>query len=453
MPAPAAALPLPLSSQQTLGHPARTVTISARAEGSQVVLSATLGRHTDEATISAAGVQDIVIERAEVAPGHHIAVVRGTGETSFAALVAIRRGAPHILWSSRTDLHGDPGERSAGVLLIDDRTGDGRPDVIVGVRREGAGICGQTETILFPRAYDPRGGQLRPVVLRRLSDGEELEVTATRESPGPTGPPLVRALLPGGASSSSGLAEEDPSATAPPRALFDSDPATFWAEGRGGPGAQEFVTARWNTRFPIRAFAVVLSPSNDLAARLGRPRTFWLIGESGARLRVRVPDDALAQPGARYWVVPPEPLPWRCVTLVLDEAYAPDGTAAAAVHTGIAELEAYTDLDWGGGVEALVQVLVEGGSDGDEAARLLGPLGAPAVSALDAAWERLGEQGRRRAVRVFSRASESGAEEGIGALERAAADPAEPVRVAAVRALGSLGPAAAEVLGRLVAQP
>ncbi len=453
-PALASALPLPFSERATLGRPGRAVLVTAQATDEGVEIVATLGGRRSRVVVRASGVEDVSLERVEVGAGHHVGILRGSGAShTFAALIVIRRGTPEIPWSARTDLHGDPGERTAGMIATDDRTGDGLPDVVIGTRREGATLCGQERTLLLARAFDPSQSLLRPVVLRRLGEGEEIPVTATRETPGPQGPPLLRALDPRGASSRSGHAEDDPGALAPPRALTDGRTDTFWAEGRGGPGAQEFAVVRWNTRYRIRAFALVLSPSAEAATRLGRPRSFWLVGDTGPRLRVTVADDPLDHPGERYWVVPPEPLPWRCVGIVLDEAHAPPDTTAAAVHTGIAEIEAYTELDWGAGVDALVQVLVEGGSPGDEAARLLESLGPSGVVALSTAWDRLDARGRRRAVRVFASAGRRGAEQSIPALERAATDDAEEVRASALQALGALGPSSAEALGRLVQRP
>lgn len=449
----ASAEPLPFAATSMLGRPGRAVHVEATVSDEGLTVSASIGGRRAQVLVRAPGIDDVTLERVEVAPGHHVGIVRGTGSrASIAALITVRGGAPHVPWSARTDWHGDPGERTAGVIELEDRTGDGRPDVVVGVHREGATLCGDQSTLLLARAYDPSRGELRPVVLRRVGEGDETSVTATLASPGPEGPPLLRALSALGASSTSGHGEDDPAAFAPPRALVDGDPTTLWAEGRGGPGAQEFVVFRWNTRFPIRAFAVTPSPRAELGRRFGRPRRFWLVGDGGARLRVSLPDDALLHPGERYWIVPPEPLAWRCVALVLDEAYAPAGTRPAAVHTGVAEIEAFTELDWGSGIDRLVQIIVEGEAGGDEASRLLSNLGSAAVRALAAAWDRLDERGRRRAVRAFADATRRGAPEGIDALRRGAMDEAEPVRSSALEALGTLGPPAAEVLGRLVGE-
>lgn len=435
---PASADAVPLSRSVRIGSPPRPVEIRVDER------AITAGR--ERADIPAA--REASVEVVEVAAGHSVAVVRTRGEGEAAAVIALAGGRPRILWSERTDLHGDPGERRAGVLSLDDRTGDGFADVVVGVQREGANLCGEEATLLAPRAFDPARGELRPVMLRRVpQDARAITVTATRESPGPSGPPLLGALRFSGASSTAGL---DEGAGAPPRALGDGNPETFWAEGRGGPGAGEFVVARFEARFPIRAFAVTAATGAGRA--LGRPRRFWLVGDEGPPVRVTMPEDAGLHPGERYWIVLPEPRRWRCVALVLDEAYAPAGTREAAVHTGLGELEAYTALDFGGGLDDLVAILIEGRDGGDDAARLLADLGAPAVSALAAAWERLDVTGKRRAVRTFADAARRGAEGAVDALAVAARDPSPEVRDPALEALGTLE-GGAGALSALVAEP
>ncbi len=454
--APASADPLPLSAPVEVGAPAQAVTVEAAASEDGLVITARLGARSATETVHAE-VTEASLERVEVAPGHAVAILRARGDGSeVAAVIGAGRQGPAILWRGRTDLHGDPGERAADVLSLEDRTGDGLPDVVVGVRREGAGLCrpdGASPSILMARAYDPASGRMRPVTLRRVGDGPQTAVIATLTSPGPEGPPLVSALEARGASSTSGHGEEERTGLAPPRALVDGRADTFWAEGRGGPGGQEYAVLRFNARYPVRAFAVIPSPTGDVARRLGRPRRFWLVGDGGARLEVTLPDDAVAHPGERYWIVPPEPVTWRCVALVLDTAYPPRGVRADAVHTGVAELEAYTELDFGGGIEALVGVLVRGGREGDEATRLLTGLGAPATQALAASWDRLDAQGRRRAARVFASHARRAVPGALEALARATRDESAEVRAQAIEALGTLGPEATPILAALVQEP
>jgi hypothetical protein len=435
---------LPLDQEVRLGSPPRAVRVRVESTSISVGPSRTaLPSPADEASL----------ERIEVAAGHGVAVARWrSGDSRGAALIVARGGRPEVAWTGRLDLHGDPGERVADVLSTDDRTGDGRPDVVVGVQREGASLCAGPETILFPRAYDPASATLRPVALRRLErDGAEVTVTATRASPGPSGPPLLSVLRFTGASSTAGHGEEA-SGLGPPQALSDGDPRTYWSEGRGGPGAGEFVVARFDARMAVWAVAVTAA-AGPAGAALGRPRTFSIVGDTGPRVRVTMPEDAGLHAGERYWIRLPEPASWRCVALVLDEAYAPAGVSDDAVHTGLGEVELYTELDFGRGLDGLVAALVEGRDGGDEVARLLAGLGAPAVRAVTDAWERLDAQGRRRAVRVFAEGARRGVDEGVAALGVAGRDEDENVRTAALEALGTLGPAAGAELAQIARGP
>ena len=393
---------------------------------------------------------DATIERVAIGRGAAVAIVRVRGGGREAAAIIASGREP--LWLGRLDWHGDPGEREADAIEVSDRTGDGQPDVVVGVRSEGARICGEDNTLLFARAVDP-GLALRPVVLSRAAPASAATTaetaTASATSPGPTGPPLIAALRFSGASSSSG-APESPSAVPAPRVLERGERAgSFWAEGRGGDGRGEFVTARWDSPLPIRALAITPSPADPaLAARLGRPRTLVIVGDGGVRIRVTLPEDALRHPGERYWVVPHEPVTWRCVSVVLDESYAPAGVPRAEVRTALAGVEAYTDADFGGGIPAIVELMASDGPDAERMVAPLAALGARAVDAVLEAWARLGPLGRRRAVRVLAAsAREARVRE---ALVRAARDePDEQVRAQAVAMLAGAGDEGIAALGTL----
>jgi hypothetical protein len=326
-----------------------------------------------------------------------------------AVLVAAPGGRPEILATARTRWRGDPGERRAEVIDVADRTGDGAPDVVVATVVEGVSVCGSARTLLFPRAVEPRTQRLRPVVLSPWSgDGEEIGLVASADSPGPSGAPLLAGLRMVAASSAEG-AGEDPVLVGAPRVLERAGEGA-WAEGRGGPGRFEFVTARVETAGrPIRAFAITPAPRDpSLGERLGRPRTLWLVGDRGARLRVTMPEDGLRRPGGRYWVTPPAPLAWRCVSVVLDEVYAPAGVPPDAVRAGLSGVEAYTDLDFAGGLDHLVHDLAGDGPEAAAAGEVLARVPERAVPALASSWSRLSVTGRRRAVRVLGAALLSG---------------------------------------------
>lgn len=440
---------LPFRRSVALGSPARSVSVTVRSvQGRpEVVLGG-----GDRRPLPLDAVEEVALETVLIGSGHRVGVLRAADGTGASAAVLLVRaaGRARILWVGRTDPHGDPGERVADVLSAVDRTGDGRADIVVGQRREGAEVCGRPEaSVLFPRAYDPQRGELRPVVLRRVDRQGALALEAAVDGPGPSGPPLLPSLRMTGASSAAGRGEEA-RLLDPPHALTDGDPSTIWAEGRGGVGRGEFVSARFGAALPIRAFAVILAAPDDAPARI---RRLWLVGDAGPPLDVSVP--ASARPGQRLWIVPPDPLPWRCVTLVIQAAEGPPGVDPAGLRGGLAELEAYTALDLEGGASRLVSLLVEGEARAaDEAARLLGGLGEEAARAVLAAWERLDAAGRQRGVRVFSSTGDAAPGPSLAGLSRAATDAEGRVRAAAFHALEERPPAGAlTVLRELVAWP
>ena len=349
-----------------------------------------------------------------LARGRRLGLVEARGPQGHWALVVDARRGPRVLWSGRLDWHGDPGERRRDVLLVDDRTGDGAPDLLVGVEHEDRRICGQTSTLLSPRALDPRTGELRSVTLRRLPErpGEPV-VTATREA---HPEPLLRALVPASASSHAGRGQ-----AVPPVELTDGDPSTGWVEGRPGPGRWEFATLRWQASHPIRAVALTVGPPP-----ITPPRHLWLVHEAG-RLRVTLPE---GDPGT-WWVPLPEAARTRCLSLVLDDAH--DG----AEHVGIAEVRAYTDVDLGSGIEGLLADLAADGPAAAEAERLLAAIGAPALRTLTERWNGMGPGERRRALRVF--AAHPSTEPGRAGLLRAVEDPSPEVRRAALDAILEAG--------------
>jgi hypothetical protein len=424
----ARATPLPLEATLELGSPGAPVAIQVATDQGDTRIRVRAGRHTAEAAIGGP-TRDATVERVALGAGS-VAVVRAEGATGerLAALIVVARGRPSIAWSGRLDMHGDPGERTASSLEIADRTGDGVDDVVVGQLREGVALCGQPPVLLYPRALDPARLELRPVVLRRLpAEGEEVALTASGTSPGPTGGPVVRALSPGGASSALGV-EEDARALTPARALVDGDPATAWIEGRGGAGEGELAVARFGAQMPIRALAVRAPPS---ASGARAPRSIVVVGDRPPRLRVTLPEGATE----RMWIVPPAPLSWSCLAVMIAES-----GGASGVRVGLSELEVFTEIDFEGGIDALIAALVrDDGEDGDRATIFLGRLGEPAVTALDAAWDRLGARGRERGARIATEPARAGSESALALLSRAATDESQDVRRAALEALSHAG--------------
>jgi len=458
----AAAEPLPLTRAVRLGRTPRELPLRVAVIAGAVRLRV----GATEATLPLDAANDATVEDVMLAGGAHVVVVRvQDGARRAAAIVTSPGTRPTVVWAGRTDLRGDPGERSADAVEVADRDGDQVPDVLVGRVRETSRLCGAERTLVAASALDPRTSALRPVALNPIRNASDsLEIVASGESPGPSGAPRLALLRVVGASSRDGEADA-PSA---PR-MLERPGETYWAEGRGGAGRGEFVTAQIErSGMPIRALALTIAPNAPVAAQLGRPRSLWLVGDAGPPLHVTIPEDAVRHPGRRYWVTPPESLSWGCVSVVLDEAHPPANTSEAATRTALAGIEAYTDADFDGGVERLVRGLVGDGPDAGRAADVLARMGDEALVPTAAAWTRMSIAGRRRAIRVFAAGAlgrppsvssgggtttQPGAREtAIDALVTAAGDPDASVRDEAVAALSRAGEAGREGLARVTAQ-
>ncbi len=351
-----------------------------------------------------------------LAGGARVGVV--TIPERVAALVVAKRGRPEVLWVGQLAPHGDLGEQRTDVLQIADRTGDGVDDIVVGYTQQGRAICGEEQTLLDPRAIDPRALALRSVTLRNLGEATETAVEATTEAPeGLAGDanPLLALLSARGASSAAG--RSDPPL---PIALVDDDPATAWTEAGAGNGRWEFATFRvTDPGLAIRALRFV--PRTEEPTR-GVPRTAYVQGSAGARLAVTFPREPT--PGEAWWVTLPEPTRWSCASVVLGE---PFGDAS---HVGLAELDAFSEVDFGGGIEALVQRLAAGGEEGARAARALRSLGPDVLDTLHAGWEAMTPVERRLVLRVA--AAHPADPRAAGLFAGAAGDPDEAVRAAAL---------------------
>lgn len=427
-PSIAGAAPLPFEASLTLHHP---VTVQVEVLGTDTHVAARSGRHVAEATVPGA-LDDVGAERLVTSTGPVI-VVRGSGGgRSYAWVFVDRAGSPALAWSGRTDLHGDPGERSADALETADRTSDGHPDVVVGQLREGVTTCGGGLVLLNPHGLDDHGA-LRPVTIGRVS-GERVDLSASATSPGPTPPAIGATVRMMGASSALGV--EDAASLGAPHALTDGNPATGWVEGRGGPGTGELVVARVDAPRDVRAIAIVRSTAAGVVA----PRSVFIVGDAGPALHVTLPEAF-----DRAWIALPEPRAWSCVALVLDQG----PSDAAALHVGLGELEVYTELDYGGGIAGLVETLVAEGSDAERTADWLARAGTDAIDALIQSWERLSALGHRRAVRVA--AAHASSEPALRLLSRAAQDDDADVRADALQVLARAGTVGAEALVALAA--
>lgn len=249
--------------------------------------------------------------------------------------------------------------------------------------------CDGQPAYLSPEVWDFRSGRFRPVYnLPRIPDGAPV-LTARRQAPAGVDGPVTSSFRTRAASTQAGAA--DAGDLAPPRELDDGDPATAWRERLGGDGRGEFITL--TTTLPgAQVAAVRLIPgdasSPDMFRRSNRLRRAGLLVGDRA-FWIEIPGDPAGDPSASpalpYWVLLPEPVPARCVTLVLDTVY--PGASARSPRTGdtaLSELAVLTtlDLDPAGAEVALVARVRAGGEDGRAGARLLAERGPRATAAV-----------------------------------------------------------------------
>ncbi len=364
--------------------------------------------------------------------GHSVGVVElREAHKHFAIVVDVRGARANVRWTGRLDLHGDPGERRRDVLRVEDLTGDGVDDLLVGTIEEARTLCG-VETILQPQALDPRSGELRSVSIRRLPVVEnELAIPASTERPRELRDdvPLVRALVPRAATSTSGVPDF---AVSPPAPLTDGDRSTAWIEGHPGNGRWEGVSFAWAAS-GLHARFVALVPSDHADA----PAAVWLLHDEG-RVRVRAPES-----DGVWWIRLPEPVQTRCISLVLD---APPGDPATA-HTGFAEVRVFTEVESGDGLDGLFVRLAEGGREADAAARALALVGEPALEHLATRWADMPTRERLALMPLLERHA---GRDDAGALLRSAAQATEPTLSEAALAACERSDAGRQLLASLI---
>ena len=315
----------------------------------------------------------------------HVAIPDPERRRQWEAVIAapLGAGAPSVPFQGWTGyVEGVWGERHGPMVQVASSTA-GAYSILIGQQREDLTLCGRP-TILSPRLLTPTDLKLRPAKVQRLDTVERsraLRVTAERlPEDAPRGSyPLLRALI-------------ATSAVGNPQALTDGNPATTWAENRGGSGRGEIVLMKVPPELPITGFELVVRPPGDVAVAGTSPREFFLATRS-TLIQVSMPEDAWKIPGARWGVRLPQALTSDCVALVTESAY--DEGAAAQVT--FAELSAQTEFDRTA-LESLVGALAGGGERSTAAASALSALGEPGFQAIAKAYQRLDEGGRRVAL-------------------------------------------------------
>jgi hypothetical protein len=315
---------------------------------------------------------DVSIEVLAVGQGRHVVHVRVPVRGSDArveaqapaweALFAAGRAAP--LFAGRTGLlAGDPGERTGTALQI---VPNGASNyVLVGDLREDLRICGQSSTLLDPRALYPASLDLRPATVQRLGADERAraEGLVATDKGDSLDAPLAKLLTARGSSVGQSRGVE----------LTDGNVDTTWQERRPGAGQGEFVVMAAPKEVPIARLQFALSPRAASSASSGgadaAPKTFFLVTDTRS-FEIMVPEEAARKPGEVYEVTFPQPIEASCLSLVLGDAYA---HGMAHPDVGLAELVAYSEFD------------SPGTTLDDVAQRLSGPRGGAAAQVLERA--------------------------------------------------------------------
>ena len=342
-------------------------------------------------------------------------------------VVAPLAGAPSIpalLFSGFVGLTGGiEGERSGPMVLVRSE------GLYVGIQREGRDLCGRP-AILAPEALDPATLGLKPAKVQRLTEAERAAATQIAAQPVdgalPPPPGLLRALW--ATSAAPG---------APAAALTDGKVETSWEENRGGAGRGELVVLDSPREVAISGFELALP--GRAAPHVAVPTELWLATRDRL-FHVTVPADQSATP--RRLAVPlPSPLKTSCVAVVLEKASSDDREATV----GIAEVWARPAM--AATLDDLIRTLSAGGADEDAAGAVLRAEGAPAFSAVAAAFPSLGENARRVALDVLD---EAACDIALPAYIQALVGPFEAQRLHAQSALlrcrRSTAPAFAEAL-------
>lgn len=299
-------------------------------------------------------------------------------EEVFVADVGVR--PPRVIWSGLTGPK-DADEEVAVSIEVG-------PDQIVEYQTaDQVSRCDGEVPRLFPRAYDFDAAKFRPIVSTPPEPAGQ-KLAARRGDPGmPAGAPI------GGfrftSASTTLAAGTDARQLGAQSVLDDGDPATVWAEGLGGDGRGEFLTARSSAgRYRVRGIRIVPGDASTPASfrARNRVRAFALLfgPEAERRFEVEVPEDpAVAEGKARvpYWVPLPSAIESSCVTVVIREVYRgteAQQSKASGGTTAISDLQIFTELDTEAGADRLISDTAAGP---DCAARvpLLVSLGDPIV--------------------------------------------------------------------------
>jgi HEAT repeat protein len=415
--------PNPLEASVQLG-PGKVVRVAVIREAEGLFLVADGKRATLPLRDAAKVEASIVL----LAKGRSAAVVTVSAEGGARAGAVLVRGRSglEIAFVGPLDPRGDAGERAWSVIETKTDAAS-EPTLVVSQRQERTAVCGEQPAAIAASALDPQSGKLTSLAPERpFGKREIVEVAATATSPGPQGAPALKTLRMSGVSSARDF--EPLWLASPISSLTDGDVRTAWSTAADRPAQHAFITLSLDAAGrEVRAFSITPRAVGIETAQ--PPRSFWLVNEDGPVLHVTLAEPVTA--GQAQWVALPTPRAMKCVSLVIDAVHG--GDAGKPGSAQVAELAAYTDLDFGGGVERLIAELSAGGAQAARAVDVLRRFGPSVVGPLVAAVPSLAPGARARAVRVWS--AYLGDPAARSALQAALDDPDARVRELAHTAL------------------
>ena len=165
------------------------------------------------------------------------------------------------------------------------------------------------------------------------------------------------------AASTTRAAGSDARGLGAPVELNDADAATAWAEGLGGDGRGEFLTARATAGgYAVRGLRLFPGDGSSLEAFRAKNRLRRLQVAFGPareqRFDVEIPGDPAADAAHwrdPYWIPLPKPVASSCVTVIVTEVARGSEAAPPKSYgtTAIGDLALFTDVDGPQGAERL----------------------------------------------------------------------------------------------------
>ncbi len=329
-----------------------------------------------------------------LAVGQNRRVLWAHAATHGALLAAVpNEPAARVLWSGRLGaVRGETGEQTGELVQVTAPDADGVVRVLWGDVREDVSICGRP-SLLSPRVLDPRDLSWKGAIVQRLSPEERENAPTIVATPAPSNRarPIAHLLQAVAASSAIGS----------PTAVTDGDPATFWAEQRGGDGRGEFVQLNVPEQVDLLSLSLIARPTDHPPPKGVAPKKIWL-ATPDALYGVTFPEDGWGRAGAEYELRFPAPLRTRCLALVLDEAYARG--KASDFDVTISEVSAHTEFDQNPSPAALAGALAGGQGRARMAASILTRAGTAGFEAVIAAYPQLDDAGRVLGLEIIDNA-------------------------------------------------